>query len=116
MSWQQKAFVIFVFVYLAIFGADTYREFGIVGVIGRLIIPAVVGGFFGHAIQSRVIRLWLRVHIIGGIKFLWCNYFHDKHRERTGERVIDSPYIGYEIRCKKCGTIDSEWVKPFSED
>jgi len=38
------------------------------------------------------------------MKFLWCFLFHRRFWEKTGERYVMHYWIGYFVRCSRCGT------------
>jgi hypothetical protein len=114
MPWQQKMFLILFAAWFGAAVADRYRQGGIVAVIFGVILPSAFGLLLGLLVVNWAwCKYVLRIHFIGGIKFLWCKTFHGtRHMERTGNRTVIEQSILYELRCKKCGIIDHEWVTP----
>lgn len=114
MPWQMKVYLILFAAWFGAASADRYKQGGITDVIFGVVLPAMLGAVLGFlAVNWELFKQFFKIHIIGGIKFLWCKIFHGKASlERTGRRAIVDQSICYELRCTKCGCTDDEWVTP----
>ena len=41
------------------------------------------------------------------LKFIWCWIFHKEHHKRVGEIDYYKVLAFYDVRCEKCGNIDT---------